>query len=736
MASLVPGVLIKLLQTINSNLKVRGEHRSILLQVISIVPAISGSELYPDHGFFIKVSDSSHSTYVSLSKKDTDLILNNKLQLGQFFYVEKMETGSPVPILAGVRPVPGRHPFVGNPKDLMQMLEASEGPVVQFDQEKLNELVGMKEESVKKRIVIKEEKGAVASRYMQGVLKQKLEGKEMDQKENENECIGGGVVRKVGFLKVKQNELKGQSGASITETLTQKSETDSFYNKAADVTSSKFVAMKCTTTNKPENINFNCLTNSSNRKQSAEAISWSSLPPTLLKPGKGMLRRGNLASLVAAQAQKEANAAANLAKCLSIFADLHSSASPESPHLYLSKFFTLQQLLEKTETTIPTKDAWQNLSQSNINSSTLQEKDNKSNKKMIGPLHRRTASKNPKTSIELITGADKLEWSKGDGSKDISELRKILTNETQSWFLNFLEQALELGFRLEKKGKDHSAAARVVEQNNQIALTLSHLKQANEWLDKTRKDSGSERSEFLETIDGLKQKVYACLLVHIDCAASALGESLKQSSLHLAIVIVGSLAAKTEMHSSNKNELVSADRTRSYDMPPRRQPPNVALGQADMLRDAEIAALGRKVDALTTGAEEIVSGRRTKTSGARAQAGFPAMAAMDVILFGGPSSLSNRSHPVSVPPTSISATRSGPSGHPLAPRQSSNQRCFNCGEPGHRQASCTKFRGGRTLLAYDSSLESYEGPPIFDSDITEFLSEEHITGDVGQALVL
>ncbi|KAK6153552.1 hypothetical protein DH2020_013191 [Rehmannia glutinosa] len=520
MASLVPGVLIKLLQTINSNLKVRGEHRSILLQVISIVPAISGSELYPDHGFFIKVSDSSHSTYVSLSKKDTDLILNNKLQLGQFLYVEKMEAGTPVPILAGVRPVPGRHPFVGNPKDLMQMLEASEGLVMQFDQEKLNELVGMKEESVKKRIVIKEEKGAVASRYMQGVLKQK----EMDQKENENECIGGGVVRKVGFLKVKQNELKGQSGASITEALTQKSETDSFNSKGADVTSSKFVAMKCTT-NKPENINFNCLTNSSYKKQSAEAISWSSLPPTLLKPGKGMLRRGNLASLVAAQAQKEANAAANLAKCLSIFADLHSSASPENPHLHLSKFFTLQQLLEKTETTIPTKDAWQNLSQiSNTNSFTLQEKDNKFNKKMIGPLHRRTASKNTKTSIEL-TCTDKLEWSKGDGSKDISELRKILTNETQSWFLTFLEQALEIGFRHEKKGKDHSAAARVVEQNNQIALTLSHLKQANEWLDKTRNDSGSERSEFVETIDVLKQKVYACLLVHIDCAASALGES-------------------------------------------------------------------------------------------------------------------------------------------------------------------------------------------------------------------
>lgn len=128
MASLTPGVLLKLLKTKNSDIKVLGEHRSVLLQVISIVPALSGSELWPNQGFFIKVSDSSHATYASLSKEDSELILNNKLQLGQFFYVDKMEdyAKTQVPILVGVRPIPGRHPFVGNPKDLMQMLDPSQ----------------------------------------------------------------------------------------------------------------------------------------------------------------------------------------------------------------------------------------------------------------------------------------------------------------------------------------------------------------------------------------------------------------------------------------------------------------------------------------------------------------------------------------------------------------------------------------------------------------------------------
>ncbi|MFS7989712.1 hypothetical protein Hanom_Chr11g01050081 [Helianthus anomalus] len=59
------------------------------------------------------VSDSSHSTYVSLPP---NLILANEIQLGQFVFVEKLEAVSPVPIAKGVKPVSGRHPFVGMPE--------------------------------------------------------------------------------------------------------------------------------------------------------------------------------------------------------------------------------------------------------------------------------------------------------------------------------------------------------------------------------------------------------------------------------------------------------------------------------------------------------------------------------------------------------------------------------------------------------------------------------------------
>lgn len=215
MASLTPGVLLKLLQSIDSNIKVRGEYRSILLQVISIVPALSGSELWPNQGFFIKVSDSSHSTYVSLSREDNELILNNKLQLGQFFYVEKLEAGNPVPVLVGVRVVPGRHPFVGNPKDLMQMLDSSQESIridrEGFNSSKINQFAEAKEESSTQKIVIKKEKTAVASRYMQGSSTSSSKINRTDSSGSANiESESGAASKKVGTFKGNEQELKEQ----------------------------------------------------------------------------------------------------------------------------------------------------------------------------------------------------------------------------------------------------------------------------------------------------------------------------------------------------------------------------------------------------------------------------------------------------------------------------------------------------------------------------------------------
>ncbi|XWS26904.1 hypothetical protein CRYUN_Cryun26dG0070100 [Craigia yunnanensis] len=125
MASLTPGILLKLLQSMNSPTRVTGDHRSALLQVIGIVPALAGSDLWPNDGFYVQLSDSLNSTYVSLSERDTELILSNRLQLGQFVHVDRFHFDSPVPCVSGIRPIAGRHPFVGSPDPLIARISSS-----------------------------------------------------------------------------------------------------------------------------------------------------------------------------------------------------------------------------------------------------------------------------------------------------------------------------------------------------------------------------------------------------------------------------------------------------------------------------------------------------------------------------------------------------------------------------------------------------------------------------------
>lgn len=559
MASLTPGVLLKLLQNIDSKVKVRGEYRSVLLQVISIVPALSGGELWPNHGFFLKVSDSSHSTYVSLSKEDTELILNNKLQLGQFFYVDRLEAGTPVPNVVGVRPLPGRNPFIGNPKDLMQILDPSEGPVRVDSQNVSNGSKASKTQETKARssrlhkFVIKEEKSVVSSRYKEGVITNhhKISSSDsISMKSSDSESIGGG---KVVASRSKLPEPKGQwqslpatpsnsrpvtpsrvrpmtptrfrptvpsRSRPMTPTRTRPDTLEVKAESAREIQSLKITARKSVT--KQENIDLNCSTNSKDKTETSDqqTCSWNSLPATLLKPGKVMLKRRDLASSVAAEAQKEATAAAILVKCIDMFAELCSAASPTSPHVSLAKFFALHQVIDQPSS------SKEKLLMLHNNSST-QSNDKPSTAPPL-PHNVKNSTKSLKTPPEL-TLADKFEWSKGHGMNDIKEVREMLLKESRSWFLRFLDAALDSGFRMEKKSNKDSIGRRSLEPNNHIAVTLSQLKQANEWLDKLKGSTSNNTSnnaqhddEVSERIDKLKMKLYSCLLVHIDSAASAL----------------------------------------------------------------------------------------------------------------------------------------------------------------------------------------------------------------------
>ncbi|KAI4325374.1 hypothetical protein MLD38_030779 [Melastoma candidum] len=529
MASLTPGILLKLLQSIDSNVKVRGEYRSVLLQVISIVPALGGSGLWPNQGFFVKVSDSSHSTYVSLSKDDNELILTNKLQLGQFFYVDSVKAGSPVPILVGVRPLPGKNAFVGNPKDLMQILEPSESPAMAECEEtsgnhgKQRELIETKEGSAKQRIVLKEEKAIVSSRYMQGIvpLNKPCEMDSIGEKASENDVVVGRSGKKGGAAAAarrKPLESRDQI-CSLTARVRPDmlpSKTDVHLSNSE--ASSHGRSISTINMSKHENLKSDPVLTRKDKEPSSETKSWTSLPPNLLKPGKGLLKRRNLALVVAAEAEREASLATSLIKCLGMFADISSSSPSDNPHITIAKFFTLHQIICRLDI-VPRVNPMAPRQANGLETD--------------GPKKRtllldqtRTMSKPAKSNISTDTTAnEKLEWAKGDGIRGIEELKDALLMETESWFLKFLEGALDFGFQANNGGRAArgDSAGRRTMPNNHIAMTLSQLKLASEWLDmfkeKCKYDDGKGAAA---TVDRLKQKVYLSLLVHVESAATAL----------------------------------------------------------------------------------------------------------------------------------------------------------------------------------------------------------------------
>ncbi|KAK8921545.1 hypothetical protein KSP39_PZI020519 [Platanthera zijinensis] len=512
MASLVPGVLLKLLKYMDSDVKVCGEHRSILLQVISIVPAITGSELWPDRGFFIKVSDSSHSTYVSLSKDDNELILTNKLRLGQFVYVDKVESGTPVPVLVGLRPLPGRNPCIGNPKDLMQMMVSSDvsEKVISSQMDLKNDIsCERKEESRRQRVVIKEEKSVVASRYLQGVLGFSGKcGHSLGGKVNGNESTREKPKKDGSFIGKLEPKRQVQPATSSSKDEVKGNQTVSgIHMKEAPPSVKNLSPKTALPVKKLFCPNSQPSSRGSIKRRVVDPSPFDFLPDTLIKPAKGLIRRRNLAFLVAAEAQNEAAAASALIKGLSIFSDLRRPAAADEKHhiSLINKFFTLEQLIN-TPTAQPALPHPAAL-----------------NEKTSPPeiSNTRTASKLPEEPREN----ERLEWAGIDGSKEIQDLKDILLKESRSWFLSFMEFALDNGFdsdsHQKKNAKDR--AGRITKKSAvNIAETLSQLKRADGWLDRILSEDGIEGDEMAPTIGRLKRKVYSRLLGEVEMAASAL----------------------------------------------------------------------------------------------------------------------------------------------------------------------------------------------------------------------
>lgn len=106
--------------------------------------------------------------------------------------------------------------------------------------------------------------------------------------------------------------------------------------------------------------------------------------------------------------------------------------------------------------------------------------------------------------------------SRGNSVGETVTFAKSLRREMQSWFMKFVEDALDVGFRLFGEVlEDGREASR--KDNGRVAAVLSQLKRVNDWLDAVGKKPDEEMI-LAEKIERLKRKIYGFVITHVGSA--------------------------------------------------------------------------------------------------------------------------------------------------------------------------------------------------------------------------
>ncbi|KAI3683094.1 hypothetical protein L1987_83594 [Smallanthus sonchifolius] len=524
MASLTPGVLSKLLQNLhNPAAKVSGDHRSPLLQVIGIVPQGDVFDFdRRNRGFYLRVSDSVHSAYVSVPVADVDLILSDKIQLGQFVHVTRLDSGSPVPILRGIKPVPKRRPCVGDPKDLISSdLFVIRGTGrVDFSKKK---------ESNPRRLSLSNGKisGELETRRLSfdyqarkawdrspaaaaaAAVKQRRSGSETKLVQPLSPLCST-PVRKSSLVKDLVLKPPNLNLAPLRNKNVIVSEKSISKPIKKDLKTS-FDSIPVPTDLTKVSVNA--------RTSSDSKISWDFVSPTIRQLGKEAISHRNLGFSSAVHALKESSAMENILQCVSQFAEICELAETSRNPLveqFLNFYHKLQtsaavvnNLIDSKSTVDKTKGQPRNSalwvqvaletklgkftlftmeenrkiqdSEGNYrivleNASDKIQVTNRSpgNKKIPRtqePVSSRVRRGGPSPTTKN-TSPERVKWSKGSGLKETVKLGEELLLVSRKWFLNYLEESLNKGFSL-TKGEDSVVA---------VGL-LGQLKRVNQWLD-------------------------------------------------------------------------------------------------------------------------------------------------------------------------------------------------------------------------------------------------------------
>ncbi|XP_019191451.1 PREDICTED: uncharacterized protein LOC109185919 [Ipomoea nil] len=565
MASLTPGVLLKLLQNVDDkDAKVVGEHRSALLQVISIVPSLD-DDPWKSRGFYLRVSDSEHSAYVSVSDEDAELILSDKIQLGQFIHVTRLDAGSPVPLLRGLKPVAKRRPCVGEPKDLISSDFLTARSRSEPKKVKKNEAKAKESELKHRRRHSIDAGGKVEGMEMKRVS---LDSMRRGWDPSPSGKNGSKPISKNNPLKsFSPDSVCSQKKVSLEKDLTPRR-----ISMGASPLQNKNIIVSPKLVSKPSKKDVQTSQDDalpghlmkvdvSLKNLSDSRVFWSSLPSPIHCLGKEVMGHRNAAFCSAMLALEEASAAEGVIHCMSIFAELCELSDRSSAGQVVERFLNLQEsmkkafavtyaLMNRRALETKSKDGFSlqyslpemcknavnrnaalwvqaavdtslsrfclfsnNQQKGGISSSgekhycaIIENGPKKTESENLSPKDRKSNTKGqpsrPRRSVSAAQNIDvrRQEWSKGDGLKDAANLAEKLLSSSRTWFLNYLETNLDMAFGMQKG-----------EGNPEIARLLGQLKRVNQWLDNSRQEGDKPD----ESIEGLRKKLYGFLLDHV-----------------------------------------------------------------------------------------------------------------------------------------------------------------------------------------------------------------------------
>lgn len=278
------------------------------------------------------------------------------------------------------------------------------------------------------------------------------------------------------------------------------------------------------------------------KKWTDGSISFDSIPDHLARLGKEAFQRRNVASIAAAEALEEALVAETLVRNLSMFSELCSLSKANNPVPTINRFLStyddvmrckaVAKSLSASRKNDGPKDAtpteqgrlaslWVEAALATdlkaihlLNTDMECPPNQKASEKPASPQVDHPQKKNgPKKQSSAkkchskglpITSTGT--WTRGNGAHEAVNFANMFRHEMQTWFLKFVEEAIEVGFRLFSENSD----------DNKVAAVLSQLKRINDWLDEVTKASDGEALK--EKIERLKCKIYGFVIGHLESA--------------------------------------------------------------------------------------------------------------------------------------------------------------------------------------------------------------------------